>query len=128
MVGYRVDRPGAQLYPYLRNVAADLFNHGFGIVDLRYLADLAIDPESGFQLELFRQTCRIVSDEKDQNLIVDDQQSGHIIVALAPHGHPGTVQEIYHDELDEHGVQVKEKVGYGIAADEPTIDLMTSYE
>ncbi len=123
----RIDRPGAQLYPYLRNVAADLHNHGFGIVDWRYLADLAVDPSVGYQMELFRQTCRIVSDEKDLNLIIDDQNSDHIIVCLAPDGHDGTIPEIYHDELSEHGVHVQERRGYGVASNEPTIDLHTSY-
>lgn len=124
----RLDRPSAGLYPYLRNVAADLYRHGFGIVDTQYLADLEMDPASGYQLELFRQACRIVSDEKDQNLIIDDQNSPHIIVCLAPHGHDGTIPEIYHDELGEHGVHVRQRTRHGIGADEPTIDLMTSYQ
>ncbi len=123
----RVDRPGAQLYTYLRNVAADLYNHGFGIIDWRYLAELETDPAVGYQMELFRQACRVISDDKDQNLIIDDQNSDHVIVCLAPRGHLGSIPDIYHDELSEHGVHVRQKTRHGIADDEPTIDLKTTY-
>ena len=117
MLTYREDRPGTRLYPYFRNACADLYRHGFCFIHNNYLADLKNDPASGEQLELFRQTCRLVSDEKGQNLIIDDQSATRpgedgdvntIIVCLAPYGHPGTLADLYKDEMDKHGVIEKD--------------------
>ncbi len=122
---FNVSRPQLQLYPYLRNRAADLYNHGFCIVRQEYLADLGVDPNNGYQMELFRQACRNISNEKDQDLIIDTQSSPHIVICFAPKGHPGSLPGQYDEDEDGKGTYSREEAPYGIAPGEQTIDLLT---
>lgn len=89
-------RPDTEMHPYFKGLVRALKKHGFCIVDFECLFDETLRTDK--QLEAFRTACRMVSSEKNRELIIDDTTaSPNIIVEIAPHGHPGTVPEAWRD-------------------------------
>jgi len=95
--------PVAQLHPYLRECVRDLEHHGFCIVHSDLILDKGICTHD--QLEMFREACRNVSNEKDRNLIVDDLTAEpDLLIQLAPKGKDGSMPEEYVEDKDGKGV------------------------
>lgn len=118
--------PAAQLHPYLKEAVQDLDRHGFCILDAGMFSDRGRPASliTAAQLEMFRQACRLVSVEKDRNLVmgmIGALSSGALAyladrtqvpyadsdfaVLLDRADAPGTVNEDeYLEDVDGHGV------------------------
>ena len=95
-------RARAQLHPDLRELVRDLERHGFCIMPAELIV---MNRHLHAQLECFREALREVSNEKGQNLIIDDMTlDPDLLVALAPRGKDGTLPETYVEDSDGEGV------------------------
>jgi hypothetical protein len=104
------NRPELDLPHYLKEKCRDLRKYGFCILEDGFMRTISRpDFDTAMMLQRFQEACRWISVERDQNIITDSYQlAPHILIALAPKGHPGELPEKYVADDDGRGVMTGE--------------------
>jgi len=103
---FMFNRPETQLPAYWKSKCQDLRKFNFCLIEdeaIRGISKPNVDVAA--ILQLFQEACRHISNEKDQELIIDQHaKPPDMLIALAPKGHTGTLPETYVEDADGKGV------------------------
>lgn len=119
---FQFSRPSTQMHPYWKECLKSLDRHGWCIVRDELMVDRVIGTAE--QIELFRESCRHLSIEKDQEIVGSEHvMPPHLVLSFAPQGQAGSMpDDAYIEDSDGMGImgEIKEKPLSGLLGPDGT--------